>query len=124
MMGEVIGKANAEHYTWGDGCDGWYLVKNDELTIIQERMPADTAEVFHRHNKSRQFFYVLSGFAVMEHADEHSVLQAGDGIEIAPGVAHRIRNEGTSPLELLVTSCPPSHGDRVNLAPITPAPKR
>jgi mannose-6-phosphate isomerase-like protein (cupin superfamily) len=120
----MIGKANAEHYTWGDGCDGWYLVKSDELTIIQERMPAGTAEVLHRHRKSRQFFYVLSGSALMEHNNKQCILQAGEGIEIAPGVAHQIRNEGTSPLEILVTSHPPSHGDRVNLSPVTPNPKR
>jgi hypothetical protein len=27
-----IGRANAEHYTWGQRCDGWYFVKNDEMT--------------------------------------------------------------------------------------------
>ena len=33
--------ANAEHYVWGDGCDGWHLLKHPDLSVIQERVPAD-----------------------------------------------------------------------------------
>jgi len=33
---------NAEHYLWGDNCDGWHLLKTDSLSIIQENMPPDT----------------------------------------------------------------------------------
>jgi hypothetical protein len=57
----AISKANAEHYTWGQGCDGWYLVKNDQVNIIQERMPPGAAETLHKHTKARQFFFVLAG---------------------------------------------------------------
>jgi hypothetical protein len=39
-----------------------------------------------------------------------------DGLEIAPGVAHQISNRENIPLEIIVTSQPPSHGDRVDLA--------
>ena len=35
----AISRANAEHYTWGQGCDGWYLVKNDQMTIIEKPGP-------------------------------------------------------------------------------------
>lgn len=35
----AISKANADHYAWGQGCDGWHLVKNDQMTIIHKRMP-------------------------------------------------------------------------------------
>jgi len=51
----------AEHYTWGDGCDGWHLLRGEELSVIQERMPPKTSEVAHFHTRSRQFFYVISG---------------------------------------------------------------
>ena len=61
-----ISKANAEHYTWGQGCDGWYLVKDEQMTIIEERMPAGAAETLHKHVRSRQFFLVLAGAMVME----------------------------------------------------------
>jgi hypothetical protein len=45
----------AKHYSWGDGCDGWYLLESPEMTIIQERMPVGAVEKMHRHEKSRQF---------------------------------------------------------------------
>ena len=58
--------STAEHYTWGEACDGWHLVKQDGVSVIQERMPAGTAETRHRHARSRQFFYVLSGSLTIE----------------------------------------------------------
>ena len=105
----------AKHYSWGDGCDGWYLLESPEMTIIQDRMPVGAAEKMHRHEKSRQFFYVLSGTAIMVHDGVSTTLNARDGLEIAPGVAHQISNQGDIPLEIIVTSMPPSHGDRTNL---------
>jgi hypothetical protein len=49
-----ISKLTAEHYVWGEGCDGWHLVKNSNLSVIHERMPPNTSEVKHYHEKSRQ----------------------------------------------------------------------
>jgi hypothetical protein len=37
-----ISKQNAEHYIWGDNCDGWHLVNNKDLSVIHERMPVNT----------------------------------------------------------------------------------
>ena len=51
----------AEHYQWGNGCDGWHLVNQPALSVIRERMPPGTAEVRHLHRNARQFFFVLSG---------------------------------------------------------------
>ncbi|MBV9037428.1 MAG: cupin domain-containing protein [Acidobacteriaceae bacterium] len=112
----VISKANAEHYTWGKGCDGWYLVKNEQLSVIEERMPPETEETLHKHAKSRQFFYVLTGSAVMEHGGMMTNLTAGTGLEIPPGVSHRIMNKSNQPVGFLVTSQPPSHADRIELS--------
>jgi hypothetical protein len=47
---------NTEHYIWGDNCDGWHLLKSDSLSIIQEKMPAQTSEGLHFHNTAQQFF--------------------------------------------------------------------
>ena len=33
---------NAEHYQWGNACDGWHLLKSETLSVIQEKMPAGT----------------------------------------------------------------------------------
>lgn len=65
-----ITRAAAEHYHWKTVCDGWHLLKNDALSVIAEKMPPHTAEDMHHHRRSRQFFYVLSGCALMRFAYE------------------------------------------------------
>ena len=108
--------ASAEHYTWGDGCDGWHLVRDASLSVIQERMPPGASEVRHRHAHARQFFYVLRGALAVEIDGTVHTLRAGDGIEIAPTLAHQVTCVGPDDAEFLVVSQPPSHGDR-ELAP-------
>ncbi|GAB3711749.1 cupin domain-containing protein [Spirosoma flavus] len=110
-----ISKHTAEHYNWGNQCDGWHLVKSDSLSIIQERMPPGTAEVKHYHQQSRQFFFILAGEATMEIGKELHVLRVHEGVEIPPMVAHQMRNESANDLWFTVTSMPKSHGDRVSV---------
>ena len=52
----MISKDNAEHYIWGDNCDGWYLVNRQDMLIIHEQMPPGTHEKRHFHSIARQFF--------------------------------------------------------------------
>jgi mannose-6-phosphate isomerase-like protein (cupin superfamily) len=104
--------ASAEHYTWGNQCDGWHLVRAEGLSVIQERMPPGTSEVRHRHARARQFFYVLAGRLHLEVEGTVHALDAGAGLEIAPGVAHQALNCSEGDVEFLVISQPPSHGDR------------
>jgi mannose-6-phosphate isomerase-like protein (cupin superfamily) len=111
-----ISTANAEHYLWGDHCDGWYLVRTDELNIIEEKMPPGASERRHFHVRARQFFYVLEGELTMEVEREEFVLGVSEGIEVAPGKAHQAFNRGEKITRFLVTSQPPSHGDRVEQA--------
>ena len=109
-----VSTANAEHYTWGDGCDGWFLVRTPELHIIEERMPPGTAERAHHHVRARQFFYVLEGELTMLLGGKQTVLRSGEGLDIVPGEVHQAVNRGPEPVRFLVTSQPPSHGDRVD----------
>lgn len=108
-----ISTTTAEHYTWGDRCDGWHLVRTTGLSIIEERMPPGTTETRHHHAHAHQFFYVLEGELTLEVEHEDHILCAGQGIEIAPGQAHQAINRSASPTRFLVTSQPPSHGDRI-----------
>jgi mannose-6-phosphate isomerase-like protein (cupin superfamily) len=109
----MINKATADHYTWGAGCDGWRLVSAPGLSVIHERMPPGTAEARHFHRAARQFFFVLSGAAVMEVDGVRETLGPQQGLEIAPGLPHRIFNESKFDLEFLVISHPATLGDRV-----------
>jgi mannose-6-phosphate isomerase-like protein (cupin superfamily) len=109
---ETIEKLNAEHYYWGQACDGWHLVRTPELSIIQERMPPGTSEVPHYHQQSNQFFYVLTGTLSIEGVDGELTLNANQGVHIKAGEIHQVRNRSTHDTEFLVISNPPSHGDR------------
>lgn len=35
----------ADHYVWGEVCDGWHLLRRKDLSVIQERVPAGRAQV-------------------------------------------------------------------------------
>jgi mannose-6-phosphate isomerase-like protein (cupin superfamily) len=109
--------ANAEHYSWGSSCDGWHLLRNPSLSVIQERVPAGQAEAMHYHRLSRQFFFIIDGFAVMQLSGTEIPLAAGDGLEIPPGIPHRFLNKSGTDVVFLVISSPPSHQDRIDLDP-------
>lgn len=109
-----VGRENAEHYRWGDDCDGWYLVRDAQLSVIEELMPPGAAEIRHFHQHAQQFFYVLVGEVLMEVEGQTTLVPAGNGIRILPGKRHQVRNPSSGPVRFLVISQPPSHGDRVN----------
>lgn len=111
----MVDKFSAEHYTWGQNCDGWHLVRTPEMSVIQEHMPPHTSEVRHVHAHARQFFFILSGEAVVEVNGEMHRLCAHQGVEIPPQTPHQMMNPSDEGLEFLVVSCPPSHGDRMNI---------
>ena len=111
----VVSTDNSEHYTWGNQCSGWHLQKSPGLSVIQEYVPPGAAEVRHYHQQAEQFFYVLAGLASLEVEKEILILSVGQGLHIPAGCVHRLSNPGPEPLEFLVISTPPSHGDRVDL---------
>ena len=111
----AIGRYNAEHYIWGQKCDGWYLLNDPELAVIEEQMPAGTSEALHYHEYAQQFFFMLFGEAMMEVDDQEVRLTAGEGLHIPAGRRHRLRNSSTHMIRFLVISRPPSHGDRVDI---------
>jgi mannose-6-phosphate isomerase-like protein (cupin superfamily) len=113
----VIDRSSAAHYTWGDGCDGWHLLRSPTLSVIEERMPPGTSEVRHYHRAAQQFFYVLTGALAVEIDGVECSIASGQGISVTAGVPHEVRNASASDATFLIVSCPPSHGDRV------PAPR-
>ncbi len=108
----TVSRVNAEHYRWGHECDAWHLVKDPQMTVIEELIPPGAAEVRHYHKKAQQFFYILAGEAMMQGEDDPVLVPAGSGIRIMPEVWHQIRNPSSGPLRLLVIPQPPSHGDK------------
>jgi mannose-6-phosphate isomerase-like protein (cupin superfamily) len=117
VLTQITNTKSAEHYKWGGpqgtDCDGWHLVKTAELSIIEEFMPPGTAEKRHSHARAHQFFFVLEGELTLEVEDRTYVLNAGDGLEISPSQRHQAFNRSAKSTRILVTSQPPSHGDRI-----------
>ena len=111
----VRNKENAEHYTWGDGCDGWRLLSREDLSVIQERIPPGLGEVMHYHTRARQLFYVIEGQLEIEHSGQTSLLAPGDSLEIAPMQPHCVTNTSDADAHFLVISSPSTTSDRVNL---------
>jgi mannose-6-phosphate isomerase-like protein (cupin superfamily) len=109
-----VNRENSEHYTWGTGCEGWHLVKDEQLSVIEELMPPGSAETRHHHERAQQFFYVLSGELLIQIEDQTILIEGGSGIRVLPGQRHQVRNPSSGPTQFLVISQPPSHGDRVD----------
>ena len=110
---KVVSKDNTDHYLWGEGCDGWHLVRSPALSVIQERVPAGCSEVRHLHQKSEQFFFVLSGRATLEVDGHVFQITQNQGFHVPCNTPHQLRNDGQEDLHFVVTSTPPSHGDRI-----------
>ncbi len=112
MIPKPTSKKSGQHYTWSDACEGWHLVRAQNLSVIEERMPPGASEERHWHARARQFFYVLAGTLTLEVEGTTHTLPARSGIELPQGTAHQAFNHTTSDVEFLVISEPPSHGDR------------
>ena len=110
----AVSRDNAEHYRWGHECDGWHLVKDQNLSVIEEFMPPGSAEIRHYHERAQQFFYIVTGEVLMEINGENMLLPAGSGVRILPGTRHQVRNPSSGAVRFLVISQPPSHGDRID----------
>lgn len=111
-MDHPVSTETAEHYTWGEVCDGWHLVRSEGLSVIEERMPGGSKEQRHFHRRARQFFYVLEGELTMEVEGREHALGPRQGLEIGPGERHEARNESSREVRFLVISAPPAQGDR------------
>lgn len=112
-MTTIVSIDNSDRYTWGGNCDGWHLLKADNLSVIQELVPPGGAEIKHYHTRAHQFFFVLAGQATLEIEGKRLTIGPHQGISVPPGIPHRLVNEGEKNLSFLVISSPKSHGDRV-----------
>lgn len=108
----MINARTAEHYVWGAGCDAWRLASHEGLGVVQERIPPGKGETRHMHHRARQFFFVLSGVASFERDGHTYELRPHDGIDVPPGVPHRIVNAADEDLVFLLVSQPNSRDDR------------
>ncbi|MBB1384417.1 cupin domain-containing protein [Pseudoalteromonas sp. SG45-5] len=110
---DKVSTNSKNHYRWGNNCDGWHLVKSASLSVIQERVPKGESELRHFHRYAEQFFYILSGIATIECEDVIHKLHTHQGLHIPATKKHTLSNQQNEDLVFIVTSTPPSHGDKI-----------
>lgn len=106
MSPDPISRDSARHAVWDDVCDAYYLLDRSDLAVVHEVMPPGASSEPHAHQRSRQFFYVLSGTATVVLGRREMVLGPGSGLEVPPRTGHAVRNDGEVDVELLVISSP------------------
>src|SRR6478736_114368 len=72
----ITNRQNADHYIWGERCDGWRLL------------------------------YVIDGRLNIELDSSRFHLAAGDAFEVSPMSQHRVWNETKEDVSFLVISAP------------------
>jgi mannose-6-phosphate isomerase-like protein (cupin superfamily) len=110
-----VDAADVERYDWGVACQAWRLLDDPSLSVNLEEVPPGSGERAHLHRNALQFFYMLSGSALIEFEGGCLRMEAGQGARVPPGCAHRFRNDGADTVRFLVISSPPTTADRVDL---------
>jgi mannose-6-phosphate isomerase-like protein (cupin superfamily) len=111
----MINKDNSITYKWGENCDSWIFVDNENLSIKMESMPTKTKEKLHFHSNAQQFFFILSGTATFYVADKIQSISENNGILINPKTEHCIANESNVFLDFLVISQPNTNAVRTTI---------
>jgi mannose-6-phosphate isomerase-like protein (cupin superfamily) len=75
-------------------------------TLAEARLPRGASTTPHRHVRTEEIYYILSGGGVMRVGDESSPVGIGDAIAIPLGVVHQITNTGSDVLKFLCCCAP------------------
>lgn len=79
-------------------------------SLAEATLPPGAQTQAHRHPNTEELYYLLSGRGLMAIEDEFREVSPGDGIAIAPGARHQIRNVGDTDLVFLCC-CVPAYSD-------------
>jgi len=112
-MPQKVSLKTAQRYNWGNQGVGWVLKSDSEVSVVEERIAPAIKEVKHYHERTWQFFYILSGKGTIEIDGEFIELNQSDGIEVAPPQVHQLSNTGDDYLTFIVFSRPNPFDDRV-----------
>ncbi|MBN2292849.1 MAG: cupin domain-containing protein [Pirellulales bacterium] len=75
-------------------------------TLAEARLPVGSSTAPHRHLKTEEIYYILTGSGEMRIGDETQTVSPGDAIAIQPGAVHEITNTGTEVLSFLCCCAP------------------
>lgn len=85
-------------------------------SLAEATVPPGGETVEHFHREAEEIYHFTAGAGLMRLGSEEAPIRAGDTVVIAPGVPHKLWNNGDEPLVLLCCCSPPySHDDTVLL---------
>ncbi len=76
----IIRAAPANHYSWGQDCDGWKLIDLPGLSLREERMGARSKRIPHVHREATQLFFMLEGSCTMATSRETRSIEVMRGL--------------------------------------------
>ena len=83
-------------------------------SLAEATVPPGGATIEHFHRISEEIYLFTRGMGRMRLGDEEAQVAAGDMVVIAPGLRHKLYNDGPEPLVLLCCCAPPySHDDTI-----------
>jgi mannose-6-phosphate isomerase-like protein (cupin superfamily) len=88
-----------ELLAWRNSC-----IRNQ--TLAEARLPVGMSTTPHRHVRTEEIYYILSGTGEMRIDDETRTVVVGDAIAIPPGAVHQIANTGSDVLRFLCCCAP------------------
>jgi len=87
---------------------------SERQSLAEAVVPPGGETEEHLHRTSEEVYWFVSGAGRMRLEDEESPVAAGDCVVIAPGLRHKLFNDGPEPLVLMCCCAPPySHEDTV-----------
>jgi mannose-6-phosphate isomerase-like protein (cupin superfamily) len=118
-VAEILKRADREPFRTKDGSTVTELVHPGFSSVagqsVAEAVVAPGAETdAHFHHRSEELYVFTAGRGRMALGDERFEVEAGDAVVIAPGIEHKLWNEGAEELVLLCVCAPAySHEDTV-----------
>ena len=80
-------------------------------SLAEATVPPGGETVEHFHRTSEEIYCFTAGAGRMRLGDEEAAVRAGDTVVIAPGMRHKLFNDGAEPLVLLCCCAPPYSDD-------------
>jgi mannose-6-phosphate isomerase-like protein (cupin superfamily) len=114
---QIINRNRSAPFTTKDGSTIRSLLDRTNSSaahqsLAEATVPPGGATAPHRHPKSEEIYYILSGHGHIRLGDEGRDVAPLDAILIPPGTLHSIANTGSEPLVFLCCCAPPySHDD-------------
>ncbi|MDH5735315.1 MAG: cupin domain-containing protein [Gammaproteobacteria bacterium] len=85
---------------------------NHNQSLAEAIIPAHAETQLHKHIASEEIYHITHGEGQMTLGEKTFNVKAGDTICIAPAIAHKIRNIGSSDLKIICCCSPAySHED-------------